>query len=42
MCREPPEPMTGLEDATSGVKTTVPTMPGLDKSVFMVNPSKFV
>ena len=42
MCREPPEPMTGLEEATSGVKMTKPTEDGLDKSVFIVKTSKLV
>jgi hypothetical protein len=42
MCREPPEPMTGFDEATSGVKITKPTEDGLDKSVFMLKTSKLV
>src|SRR5579862_7495581 len=41
MCRDPPEPITGLDSATSGVKTTVPTDAGEDRSVFIVVVSKF-
>ncbi len=32
--------MTGLEAATSGVEMTVPTLLGLNKSLFMVKTSK--
>jgi hypothetical protein len=35
------EPITGLEAATSGVKLTVPTFDGTDRSVFIVKTSKF-
>src|ERR1700722_16596723 len=42
MCRDPPEPITGFDAATSGVKITVPTVEGIDRSVFMEKSSKFV